>query len=323
MKTRTPHLLATLSAAALSAGAVLVALAAEGADSAPEWIKIAPRGAAVTRDGRAFDFSPESLVARFAADKVDIAVDIGHGLVKDMGAPAVAWIHELQARDDGLYGRVDWLGTGKAILAAKSHRYVSPTFNHDEAGRATWIHSVSLVAAPALSDMPALASADPQQEHPTMKTVLAALGLQTAATEAEALAALTALQAKVIDPATVVSKAVHDATLAQLAAATNRLTTIETETRQREIEAVIDGALKAKKILPAQKAHYVALCSTDAGLTQVKAMLAVTPALLGATDLDDKDPEKGGGGELTAAQLSVCAALGLSVEDYKKTLAAA
>lgn len=316
-------LLATLSAATLSVGSVLVALAAEASDAPPEWIKISPRGAATTRDGRSFEFSPEALIARFAADKVDLAVDVGHGLVKDMGAPAVAWIQELQARDDGLYGRVDWLAAGKAILAAKSHRYVSPTFNHDEAGRATWLHSVSLVAAPALSDMPALASADPKQEQPTMKTILAALGLAATASEAEGLAALTALQGKIVDPSTVVSKAIHDETLAKLAAATTKLTTIETETRKRDVDGVIEGALKAKKILPAQKDHYVALCSTDAGLSQVKAMLAVTPALLGATGLDNKDPEKGGGGELTAAQLTVCAALGLSVEDYKKTLAAA
>jgi phage I-like protein len=319
--------LATLSAAPVSIGAVLVDLAAETAATPPEWIKLAPRGAVKTRDGRQYQFAPEDLAARFAADGIDLPIDVDHAVSKasfsSSTAPAVGWIKELQARPDGLYGRVDWLDTGKALLAARSHRYISPSFPHDDLGKATWIHSASLVAAPALPNMPALASADPQKEPQTMKTILVALGLQPTASEAEGLAALTALQGKIVDPAAVVSKAVHDAALAQLAAATTKLTTIETETRGREVAGVIDAALTAKKIVPAQKDHYLALCSTDAGFAQVKAMLAVTPAILGASGLDNKDPAKGGGGELSAEQLAVCSALGINPEDYKKTLAVA
>ncbi|WP_288582018.1 phage protease, partial [uncultured Methylobacterium sp.] len=171
-----------------------VAVAAAGGDqAAPEWIRVTPRGTAGTRDGRSYSFDPEKLVARFAADAVDVAVDTDHGLalraVKGERVDAVGYAAELQARPDGTYARVTWNDGGRAVLAARTHRYVSPTFHHDEAGRATWLHSISLVAAPALS-MPALLHALGHTPEPSMKRIAAALGLPETADEAACLAAL-------------------------------------------------------------------------------------------------------------------------------------
>lgn len=45
------------------------------------------------------------------------------------------------------------------MLAARTHRYLSPTLQADANGVVSWVHSVALVAAPALAKMPALASA--------------------------------------------------------------------------------------------------------------------------------------------------------------------
>ena len=157
-----------------------------------------------------------------------------------------------------------------------------------------------------------------------MKTLLAALGLAVTATEAEGLAALTALQAKIVDPATYVLKTVHDATLAQLAAATGELETTRSAARKKDVDALLEGALKAKKILPAQREHYATLCATDDGLAQVKKLLEASPAMLGASGLDDQDPEtRAPAGELTREQLAVCSAMGIDPEAFKKTLAAA
>jgi len=146
--------------------AMLDALAAKpgAAPGAPSrWVKIAPRGRFTTRDNRTFEVDPEALARRFAKDGVDLAVDMDHATAKKtlFGeiAPAVGWIGKVEARTDGLYGFVEWLAEGARILAARTHRYLSPTLQANAAGVVNWVHSVSLVAAPALPNMPALASA--------------------------------------------------------------------------------------------------------------------------------------------------------------------
>ena len=35
-------------------------------------------------------------------------------------APAVAWITALQVRDDGIWGRIDWLAEGRQMVESKS-----------------------------------------------------------------------------------------------------------------------------------------------------------------------------------------------------------
>lgn len=145
----------------LDASAGPLASAGAGRDG---WVKIVPRGRFTTRDGRQMEVSPETLLARFTADGVDIPVDIDHAVAKKTifgeSAPAVGWITRMEARADGLYGFAIWLEQGRATLAAQTHRYISPTLKLDGSNVATWLHSVSVVAAPALS-MPTVAAATP------------------------------------------------------------------------------------------------------------------------------------------------------------------
>lgn len=274
----------------VAAGDVVVMLAADAADG---WRKITPRGRITTRNGPSYEFDPEALAARFDADNVKLAIDFDHGIARlaSQGhtVNAIGWVEEMQARPDGLYGRVDWLDAGKAALAARSHRYFSPTFHHDDAGKATWLHSVSLVTSPALSNMPALADAGGNPpEHSMTKTIAAALGLQAEASEAACLSAIAGLKEGVV------SKAVHDQTLVTLDAARQELDAIKAAGRKAQVDALIDGGLKTKKIVPAQKDHFVSLCATDDGLAQVTALLAATPAGLGDSGLDERRPDPGG-----------------------------
>ena len=140
--------------------------------AAGNWIKITPRGRVECRDGRTFAFNPEKLVARFDNDETKLPIDFNHGTeilgAKGERVDAIGWIEQLEARDDGLYGHVEWLETGKAALAAKTQRYVSPTFSYDRDGNAQWLRSVALVTTPGLMKMPALASAQPQTEGDDM-----------------------------------------------------------------------------------------------------------------------------------------------------------
>lgn len=249
------------------AGAIDVAALAS-AGTPPDWLKISPRGSFECRDGRSFTLDPDTIIRRFAADGAHVPIDVGHETVRNNAAPALGWVNKLEARPDGLYGQVEWLEGGKAVLAARTHRYVSPAFHHDDQNRATWLHSVALVAAPALARMPAIASAGHPNQEPPMKSLIAALGLQDAANEAACLAALQA---------GFVTKAVHDETLAQLSAATTELTSLKKASHDGEVQRVLEAALKEKRIPPAAKDHYARMAANADGLASVKALLAVIP----------------------------------------------
>lgn len=280
----------------------------------PAWIKVTPTGRVTTRDGRSYAFDPAALAARFGAEGISVPVDLDHSVQRKAmfgeAGTVVGWVAELQARPDGLFARVDWLDAGKATLAARTHRYVSPTFSHDDAGNATWLHSVALVPAPALA-MPAVASAggSPQEDQPMLKKIAVSLGLAETADEAACLSALTTLRAETV------AKAVHDQALANLAAATTakdaaeaKLATLAADARKAEVDALLEGALTEKKIVPAQREQYAALCATAEGLNQVKALLAATPKGLQASALDNQNLPAGDEDLTDPAKLSGLAA---------------
>ncbi|WP_439604345.1 phage protease [Shinella sp.] len=289
--------------------------AAAASQAGPEWIKLTPRGKFTARDGRVFDVDPELLAARFVQDGVDLPIDIDHATVKKAmfgeAAPAVGWVSKLEARADGLYGKVEWLADGLKVLAARTHRYISPTLKHDENGKAFWLHSAALVAAPAAS-MAAVASADLSTlKEPTMlKAIAAALGLSEDASEASCLSTVNSLKAR-IDPA------VHQAALDQVKTLSADLDARNKADHQTKVDTLLDDALKAKKIVPAQRDQYAALCATTEGLAQVTALFGTMTATLGASGLDEK---KTGGdlATLSAEDREVMKMLGQTEEEYRK-----
>lgn len=269
-----------------------LATAAAGAEY-PAWIKMAPRGPVTTRDGRSYSFDPEALAVRFAADGVAVPIDVNHATVllgaKGEEAPAQGWITKVEPRQDGLYGEADWLDSGKAILKARTHRYISPAFPPDTNGSAAWMHSVALVSAPAIPNMPAIASVGPQPaSEPIMKSLALALGLSESANEQACLSAIATLKAGTVE------KAVHEQTLATLTATTNQLNELKKAQRDKDVAGVIEAGLKDGKIAPSQKESLTALCGTDEGLTHVKAMLAATAPGLRPSGLDGKTPPEQG-----------------------------
>ncbi|MCB5204245.1 phage protease [Neorhizobium sp. T786] len=287
-----------------------------GADKGPQWIKLAPRGPFTARDARKFTIDPELLVERFNADKVALPIDVDHATVKKAmfgeSAPAIGWIEELQARPDGLYGRVEWLEPGLAILAAKSHRFISPALKTDDHGRAYWLHSAGLVAAPGIS-MPAVASADPTHTETNMlKAIAKALNLQEDANEAACLSAIGDMLTKRVDPA------IHQQALDQVKTLGSELESIKAVDRKSKIDTLLEGALTAKKISPAQRESYEALCATDSGFEQVWKLIETLGAGLAPSDLDNK---RGGGGDLktlSAEDRTIIKEMGLSEEEYRK-----
>lgn len=295
--------LALLSAApTLAAGAILAALPASDAKTPPEWITIFPQlGHVVCRDGRKYQVDGATLTAAFAADAIELPIDISHAT--DVKAPkgeradAMGWVKELKLEGASLLGRVEWTPEGAQLIAEKKYRYTSPSFWHDADRRATGLRAVSLVNSPALGNQPALAAAEISNQENPMKTIATALGLSADANEAACLATLNEKLTGAIP------KAVHEKAVADLAAATAQLAALAKTARDAKIEALIDGALKAKKVLPAEKDHFVALCATDEGFASVEKLIAARGVALPASGLDERKAPQGGE-QRSAAQLA-------------------
>lgn len=137
----------------------LVALAADG--KLPEWIMILPLGEVELADGREpfrVDLTAaESIVQRFKAGGVDLVIDYEHQSLAGERAPAAGWIKELQARPDGLWGRVEWTSQGSEYLKNREYRYFSPVLRLDpETRRPTALLQLGLTNTPAIRRLPPL-----------------------------------------------------------------------------------------------------------------------------------------------------------------------
>jgi phage I-like protein len=283
-----------------AAGLVVHALAAQlpAESDAPSWVTLFPTvGKVETRDGRIYEVDPARIIATFRADGLELPVDVNHAtdLAAWTGAraDAVGWIKDLRLADGALQARVEWLDEGRALLAAKKYKYGSPSFMAapaaDGAPRPVErLRAWALVTAPALARQTALANLSPHPaKDPSMKTIAEALGLAGGATEADCLAALNERLTGSV------ARAVHERALADLTSATDRLSAIEGERRAEKVSRVLDDALAAKKLTPAERPAFEALCATDAGLSQVEALLKARPELLAASWLGNQPPPDG------------------------------
>lgn len=169
--------------------------------SASEWICIFPSGTTKGRDGRGpyvLD-NASAVIAASMIDGVDPVVDREHGmdlLPRGTAVPAAGWIKEMQAREDGIYARVEWTPPAQKELQNKEYRYVSPTFMHSRDGKVKRIERLTLTNNPNFT-MKAVASAEPNPKEIKMEELLkklaAKLGLPETATEEDVMAAMQKL----------------------------------------------------------------------------------------------------------------------------------
>lgn len=296
---------------------VALAMAADGQDLPPEWIQLTQRGSIVARDGRPFVFNPERLVEEFRAGGLKLPIDFNHEseFTETLGArPARAWIVDLEARPEGLFGKVEWGADAISALKAKAYRYISPSiFLEADAVTARLLKGAALVSSPALN-MPAIAAASPQQETSMSKAILAALGLAETAPEADAVAAVARLKAG--DPALFVPKVQHEATLTALAAAEKKLKDADDAAHVARCSTLVDDAINGGKIAPAAKEQYLALATSNYDGT--KAAIDAMPVVLKAGTDPDKDKLDPGltSDKLSEAEKLMAKSLGLSEQAY-------
>jgi phage I-like protein len=245
----------------------------------------------------------------------------------------MGWMTNLRAGEGGsIHADVEWTKRGAEAVLNREYSFISPVFLHDEQGEITVVLRAALTNSPNLQ-LPALNSEEPEKintEVSMNKAMLLALGLSETATEADALAAVSALQNKaalnaakpdVVDLAAYAPRADLNAMEARALAAEKQIAELNAAQLTKEAEAVVDEAIKNRKIAPASKAEYLALCATKEGLEKLKGVFAKTPAIISAeTQAPEGTPPAAGSGgtALNAEEAATYKALGYTDEEIKK-----
>ena len=189
----------------MSAGRTLPEKVAAGDET---WVRLAPWGTHRIWDeekkkwgGQRLDEAAGSQLVR--AFSGDILVDADHSSENGGSTEALAWIAGLDARDDGLWALFRWTDKGAEAVSGRRYRFVSPAWTVDDDGRPDLLVSCALTNRPNIpSSKPILNSAaggsgEQPKGNPAMEELKKALGLAPDAADADALAAVQALQAEI------------------------------------------------------------------------------------------------------------------------------
>lgn len=161
----------------------------------PEWIHLTPAGTFGGKDGRGpFTLKDPADVITRSMDMArgKIVVDINHSThvaaARGERSDAVGWITELSAREDGIWGRVEWNGTGRQLMADHAYRGISPAIGSRPDGTVEWIEAVSLTNRPNLgvTDL----HSQNQETRMDLAQLRRTLGLSETATEDDINAAI-------------------------------------------------------------------------------------------------------------------------------------
>ena len=158
-----------------------------------------------------------------------------------------------------------------------------------------------------------------------MKELLKALGLAETATEADALAALSALRAThtaaltaaaVPDPAKYAPVAALTAVQGELATANAKLVALNISQQTAEVDAVVTAALAAGKLTPATEGWARDLGNKD--LAALTAYIDAAPVVVapGVTQTGGEKPAGGGSHRNTDTDVAVMKAMGLTAEQF-------
>ncbi len=319
----TPH-----QTIALSPVMMAFAPAASGSDAVvPDWIHLLPvaaDGAIRTDDSRGpyRAASLQSIIAASFAGADRLIIDKEHATDKlapqGFPAPARGWIVAMEAREDGIWGQVEWTGEGRRLLADRAYRGISPVLVHDAKKVVHAIPRASLVNRPNLKGLVALNSAD--QENP-MDKIAEALGLQAGASADDIIAAIgrkgaagseTAMQASLQQAQGAVT-----ALQTQVAGLTAALNAREEADRRARAEAFIDRAIADKRpgLNANTRDYFVSLHMADPQKTEA-AILTIQP--IGPTGMTADPPaaQTGGITSLNASDLEAARVLGIPAEKF-------
>lgn len=319
-------------------------------EGAPEWVHLLPsaQGEIHTYDNRG-PYKMADIGAVIAASMQSergMPIDENHATDTAMqngnGAPARGWIKELQARADGLWGRVEWTKAGAEMLADRAYRGISPVFNHLADKTITRVLRASLTNKPNLVGLTALNT----ENAMSFAAIAKALGLGDDASEEAIIAAIgkmkkpddTAMQSALAeigtvlgveggDPAAVLAAAktakggetVNTALQAEVTNLASQLKGLKDQTAKDKATTFVDGAIaQGRAGVKPQRDRFIAMHMEDAAGTE--SLIAGLPALGGDGKITGQPPASGGEiTSLNAEQTAVADQLGIS---HDKMLAA-
>lgn len=319
---------------------------------APDWVHLLPAGKAgqlvETADKRGPYIMGEAdqVIAASFENTDALEVDVNHATF--IAAPqggrsdAVGWVREMQAREDGVWGRVEWTPEGQRLVAEKAYRKISPVIIHDTAKKILRIANISLVNRPNLRGLYAL---NQETSMSFMAQLAAKLGLPEGSTEEALLAAIpatsTALQSAmteiglalgveggdttaILAAAKTRAKAQPDelaALQAELTTVAAELNTIRTAGKKSAAESFVDKAIAdARAGVKPQRDRFIAMHMADPAATET--LIAGLPALGGGALTTPAPQNAGEITSLNAEQTAVARMLGVSDDAYLKTLKA-
>ena len=316
-----------------------------------EWYHLIPSGTFRGRDGRgpySLD-DPAAVIAAFKRLSCELPVDYDHQRMeaehKSGPVPAAGWVKDLEAREDGLWGRIAWTEIASACLQAKEYRYLSPVFWHDEAGRIKALRMVGLVNEPNLH-LQAAASREGGFMNELIERLCYMLNLPLTTTPEEMLGQLDKLKSMIEgskEAAAQMRKALclaEDAPLPALATAlqsrleqapdpakfipieqynqvAHSLSQLQGEQKKAQAAQLVEGAMRAGKVTPAQKNWAIAYASQDPDAFE--AYLKNAPVLGQGTQIPAQTSPLSTHA-LSQDQTSVAVAMGLDPAAYLKTL---
>jgi len=302
--------------------------------AAPEWIELLPAGVFYGRDGRGpFRLAdPSAVIESTIALQMNAGLPIDYDHATDFGAPegrpapAAGWIRELEVRGGAVWGRVEWTARAANSIVAREYRYVSPVFQFDPKDgsvsrllRAGLTNNPNLhLTAIAASRTAAADAKDERMEFPTQE-LRELLNLDGEATVAEVVARVRELRAATDAAAPTTGAHAHDpahyVAIAEFERALTELHALKAERARERAAHTVEEAIRAGKIVPAQREWAIAYCVADARGFQ--AFAAKQPSIVGENlGLAGEPPAERRAGGLNAAELAICAQLGLKHSEF-------
>lgn len=311
------------------------ALCFELSADVPEWVEVLPPGPTVTgRDGRTWSYDPAEVMAKTLEHSAgaDLPFDWLHSTEikapEGEDAPAAGWAREYRVNERGaLEARVAWNEEGRADIASRRYRYLSPVFIYDNASRIHRFSSFGLTNKPNLLIKALNAEQPTSTENTPMllaAAIRAALGLPETATEEDAVAAIkalkeakeTALNSEQAPPlAKYVPRGDFDAMEQRASNAEQKLKQRDKDELEKAIDTEIGAALQLGKITPATVDYHRKACNQEGGLEQFREFVKAAPSVT-ATVVPDGKVNEQDKTALNAEQKDAAKSLGMTDSEY-------
>ncbi|MDR1889164.1 MAG: phage protease [Zoogloeaceae bacterium] len=172
---------------------------------APVFVHLLPLSGFKGRDGRGpFYYAFPELAQAFKARGLKLAIDLEHASLEASKtgavAPALGWIVDLELTDAGVFGKVEWTPTGRALVESGGFKYLSPVFASErlDGGRIFAVLGAGLTHLPNLSLKP-VTMKELEMNEETLKLLLEILELPAESGAAEILAGLKTLKLELED----------------------------------------------------------------------------------------------------------------------------